>query len=131
MIDQETMAYLNSINADISPAGSRVTCSPPPADTDADFLVLILPHDVAGCMARLSMMIWIWEGSREHYQNQAQDSFMPFRKGSVNLLVSANAEWGRRHKAATFVCTRLNLMNKDDRVTLFQAVLYGECWSRK
>lgn len=128
MIDVDTLSYLQLIKAEISSCGSRVTCNPPPTDTDADYLVIIDIDEAPSLMGALSSLGWSWEGSNEHYQNQLNDGFSSFRKKDVNLLVTASPEWSKRHKAATHVCTRLNLMNKDDRIALFQAVLYGALW---
>ena len=128
-MDEETRNYLYSISATITPCGSRVTCCPPPTDTDADFLVEVFPFEIAGVMTRLYELGYSWEGSREHYQNQIEDGFSSFRKNDVNLIVTSNTEFAKRHRAATYVCKRLNLMVKDDRISLFQAVLYGEQWS--
>lgn len=117
-------------NADVTPCGSRVTCSPPPGNTDADYLVL-LNGDLA--LAKLFDFLvgggWQWEGATEHYQNVAANAFTSFRKGSDNLIVTTNPDFARRHKVATHICKRLNLMSKPDRIMVFQAVLYGnlEC----
>lgn len=107
--------------------GSRVTCKPAPSDTDEDYLVE-LPNSredtVARIVSRLSEAGYRWEGSHQHYQTAANE-FMSWRLGTINLIITASADFARRHRAATHVCTRLNLMSKDDRIALFQAVLYG------
>jgi hypothetical protein len=111
----------------VSPCGSRVTCSPAPVGTDRDFLVFIASKDrddisrVVNCLYAAGFE---WEGNA-HYQDMAKNDFMSWRKDDLNLIVSANEQFVRRHKAATALCTRLNLMNKPDRIALFQAVLYG------
>lgn len=109
----------------IEPCGSRVTCNPPPLNTDRDFLV-VMPDDhekISVIVSSLDAAGFSWEGS-EHYQDAAGD-FMSWRRDDVNLIVTRNAAFATRHRAATYVCTRLNLQNKPDRIAVFQAVLYG------
>lgn len=111
----------------VEPCGSRVTCRPAPTDTDHDHLVEIYGHE--GSVSRIIDLLhsanFEWEGSHQHYQSVAASEFMSWRRDDINLIVTANAEFARRHRAATHVCTRLNLMVKADRIALFQAVLYG------
>lgn len=107
------------------PCGSKITCSPPPDKTDRDFLV-VMPDNrekIGDVVSSLSMMDFEWEGS-EHYQDAA-GNFMSWRRDDLNLIVTANADFASRHRAATSVCKRLNLMQKPDRIAVFQAVLYG------
>lgn len=115
---------------DIEPCGSRVTCDPPPLDTDRDYLVVV-PDDVNAfhLMTILKSHAFKWEGG-EHYQ-AAAGGFMSWRRDDVNLIVTADQEFAARHRAATAVCKRLNLQNKSDRVAVFQAVLYGNSESAK
>ena len=107
------------------PCGSRVTVNPPPTDTDADFLVLVMQYDVAGVITRLANEGFTWEGSPEHYQTIVAGSFMSWRKDQVNLIVTASEDFALRHRAATSICKRLNLTVKADRIAVFKGVLYG------
>jgi hypothetical protein len=113
----------------IEPCGSRITCSPPPIDTDQDYLVEIVdgsPSNVARVLDELYEHGFKWEGS-EHYQI-AVGGFMSWRRDDINMIVTANHAFAERHRSATYVCTRLNLLHKPDRIALFQAVLYGNKW---
>lgn len=124
MTERLVFEFLKTSGCMVDPCGSRVTCSPPPADTDRDFLVMIpQEYDVAHVITVLSDAGFAWEGS-EHYRDAA-GSFMSWRRDDLNLIVTSNAEFATRHRAATGVCKRLNLLDKGDRVALFQAVLYG------
>ena len=110
---------------DWRPCGSRVTCSPAPTDTDADYLVVI-PNThgaVADAVGKLGEAGFKWEGG-EHYQIAA-NTFMSWRKGDVNLIVTRNSSFAVKHGVATSICKKLNLMSKDDRIMVFKAVLYG------
>lgn len=115
----------------VRPCGSRVTCNPAPKDTDADYLVQMERTDtdtVGRVVNELSAAGFKWEGG-EHYKDAAASDFMSWRKDDTNLIVTANAGFANRHRVATALCTRLNLLDKADRIALFQAVLYGNEWN--
>lgn len=114
----------------VEPCGSRVTCTPAPVGTDEDYLVEISSADdrsISNVVGILSEHGFKWEG-QAHYQDAANNDFMSWRQGDINLIVTANRRFAERHRAATYVCTRLNLLHKPDRIALFQAVLYGNKW---
>lgn len=125
---EEQLANLGFI---VEPCGSRITCDPPPMDTDEDFLVYLFMSDAPGkAMSTLMDILetngYEWEGDTEHYQSVADNGFMSWRNAEgVNLIVTKSADFAQRHMAATSVCKRLNLMDKADRIAVFQAVLYG------
>jgi hypothetical protein len=129
MVDlANAIAVLEFTGSIIEPCGSRVTCNPPPTDTDRDFLVVVQNEDtVPSIVSELSRLGFHWEGD-VHYQTAASDGFMSWRSHDVNFIVTASADFARRHRSATALCTRLNLMGKQDRIALFQAVLYGNQW---
>ena len=127
----DVLAQLSSeLGCVVEPCGSRVTCDPAPTDTDRDYLVVVPSGEVhvADVVSFLSGLEFNWEGS-EHYQGQIGGDFISFRKDDTNLIVTSNPSFADRHRAATHVCKRLNLMNKRDRIALFQAVLYGVRWT--
>lgn len=112
--------------AEVTPCGSRVTCNPAPVDTDTDYLVFVATDDhLSKLLTYLDKEGWQWEGATEHYQNVCANTFTSFRRGSDNLIVTKNRDFVRLHKIATRICTRLNIMEKPDRIMVFQAVLYG------
>lgn len=112
--------------AEISATGSRAICSPPPVNSDADFLVFLKSHDdMTDFVSVASQAGFEWE-SNEHYQEVADDGFMSWRRGMVNLIVTKNREFAASHRLATSVCKRLNVMSKEDRVAVFRAFLYAE-----
>lgn len=127
MTPEEIKEIGNRFRATIWPCGSRVTCNPAPTGTDADYLVLV------NCDADLSLLTnhlgcdgWLWEGD-EHYQTVASNGFMSWRKGEANLIITKSMTFAERHRAATHICRALNLMSKQDRIMVFQAVLYSNC----
>ena len=122
----DIIAALKRAGCIVEPCGSRVTCNPPPVDTDADYLVQVPRTDskIAGLVSYLSGRGFEWEGG-EHYQMSMTGDFMSFRHDYINFIVTANEVFAARHRVATGLCRQLNLMQKPDRIALFQAVLYG------
>lgn len=105
----------------LSPCGSRITCDPPVMDTDEDWLVVHYGRrtdELRDLLVRQG-----WEAESTDYDSSY---FASWRKGRVNLLVTSDQVWADRHRAATMLCRRLNLMDKADRIALFRAVLYSE-----
>lgn len=110
--------------------GSRITCNPAPTDTDQDVLVLadlntwglhLEPLLVTGGFEKGGSDC----GDSAGYMGNTPLSFQSFTFGELNLIVTFDPEFYRRFMAATAVSKSLNLLDKTDRVMLFQAVLYG------
>jgi len=110
--------------------GSRITCDPAPTGTDQDVLVLTTPH------------LWRQElepmllgagytldgsdcGNQAEYMEEEELSFQSYKLDDLNLIITFHDGFYQRFMAATKVAKKLNLLDKDDRVMLFQAVLYG------
>lgn len=110
--------------------GSRITCNPPPVDTDQDVLVLTSYELWWG---QLSVHIEQNEftvggscsGDQTAYMASSDDAFQSFTHGDLNLIVTFSVQFYDRFMAATGVAKALNLLEKADRIMLFQAVLYG------
>lgn len=118
----EIMKYMRKC----SPVGSRVTCSPPPTDTDEDFLVLVDEidwEDLVGCLEEKGFEM---EGSyAPEVGVTPNEGFLSFRKGTTNFILTCSEEFFNLFMAATLEAKRLNLMLKEERVALFQKMLYG------
>lgn len=99
------------------PVGSRVTCNPPPRDTDEDVL----------CHVE-SVQDFVREASRQGFRSTSkcsgQPHFISLRKGDVNLIVSSDKDFVDKFLLATHVCKTLNVMSKQHRIVVFQAILY-------
>lgn len=110
--------------------GSRVTCDPAPTNTDQDVLVLTTAELWAEHLGT-GLAISGFEkggsdcGNQSEYLAQVPMSFQSFTLGELNLIITFDPEFYRRFMAATGVAKHFNLLSKDDRVMLFQAVLYG------
>jgi hypothetical protein len=126
--DQEIIETLKMYGHDVSPCGSQVTCDPVPVNTDIDYLVYVKPPK-QGTISKLDSMLGYEDFKIDgagHYQDQILDGFCSYRRGNLNLIVTANWGFKQKHHLATAVCTNLNLLNKPDRIMLFQAILYGK-----
>jgi len=104
--------------------GSRVTCDPPPTDTDQDVLCFVENKEAFAALAE-----------RDGYEvagsvpadglKSGNSKFISLKKGECNLIVTDDVSFKNLFMVATRLAKRLNLLNRDDRVALFQAVLYG------
>ena len=119
----------------VEPCGSRVTCDPPPNDTDIDYLVEVHigddGHEIDLLFSKLERYGWVREGDYCKAIDAASFGFVSWRSGPRNLIVTASRAFAEKHRAATYICKRLNLMDKQDRIAVFQAVLYGNQWGRE
>lgn len=111
----------HSMFVDIAPVGSRVTCDPPPADTDEDFICLA-PQDVS---EKLIAMGFKQDGSPQFYTGNDNGEFRSWRRGDTNLIVTPQSEFYELFLTATHLAKKFNLMDKQERIALFQAILYG------
>jgi hypothetical protein len=111
---------------EFEPVGSRETCDPAPIGTDWDFLCFV--KDFYGTIADLKEIGFDDEGSEicdEDGEEHIDMRFVSMKRGIVNLIVTDKRLFYDRFLAATSVAKRLNLLKKEDRIALFQAVLYG------
>jgi 4-hydroxyphenylpyruvate dioxygenase-like putative hemolysin len=103
---------------DIKRVGSRVTCDPAPTDTDEDYLVYT--EDLSTLMGDCIEMGFTNEGS------YVGSEFHSLRQGTTNLIITTRKEFYDKFVLATHVCKTLNVLDKQDRIVVFQAILYGK-----
>lgn len=103
----------------VAHVGSRITCNPPPEDTDDDYLIL------ATSSVHYTLLKQGWSLGGSDFMHTANDKFQSYTKGEVNLIVTHDGLFFSGFVLATKVCTELNLLEKKDRIVLFQAILYG------
>lgn len=115
---------LRKLGCIVELCGSRATCSPPPMDTDEDYLVEIPwsfwgPGKVYDAIQEAGFYKdgKVYSGQLGHFES--------WRKGTVNLILTGDPVFAAKHRTATHVCKSLNLLSKSDRVMVFQAILYG------
>lgn len=100
--------------------GSRITCNPPPTDTDED--VLLLTDDLSMLIADCIEVGFTRDGdTRMSYP----EGFVSLRNGTMNFIVTDDEEFYKKFMLATHVCKSLNVLSKIDRITVFQAILYN------
>ena len=128
MMDIQSLRYVISV----TPVGSRVSCSPPPTDTDEDFLVLVKAATLDCVIDDLISRNCELGGSRVRNKSREglapdaeEDGFVSMRKGNHNYLLTECIKFHGDFMLATHVCTRLNLLGKEHRILVFQAILYG------
>lgn len=131
------MSELMKLMKRIEPVGSRVTCEPPPEDSDADFLVLVAEEDFDDFTSLLEDGGWELGGSvvapaefDVSAYSTAGYGFNSYTKemecGTVyNFIITCSEEFFDKFMAATAEAKALNLLKKEERVALFQKVLYG------
>ena len=98
--------------------GSRVICNPPVLDTDEDWFVYVFEReDVDQLLIESGFMPVV--GTKDYSQ------FVSYRKGIWNISVTDDSDLYVRSCVATELATRFNLLNKQDRVDLFNAIQFG------
>ena len=120
-------AYLSG--AVVVPVGSRVTCDPPPTDTDEDYLVLVKNRQTA--VAGLKAIGFEYSSTPEQIEKYEQMNFSSQWKftslwfGDINYIVTDSQFFFERFLTATHVCKTLNLLKKEDRIMVFEAIRGG------
>jgi hypothetical protein len=120
--------WLKGLALDATLVGSRVTCNPPPMDTDQDVLILVSIEGFGDFVQKLYETGFSLDGSEVTNQQEyieKDETFQSFSIGEWNAICTCDVTFYKRFVAATEVARRLNLLDKSDRIALFQAVLYG------
>ncbi len=111
------------------PTGSFHTCTPRVMDTDIDYLVYC-PEDRLPIIDKI-LIDWYINGSGGKtgdfisYTN-IDDMDYDNKDQKYNFIICLNLDFYDKSVLATDVCTRLNLLKKDDRITVFNAIRYGK-----
>ncbi len=100
------------------PSGSRVICDPPVLTTDEDWFVWVSDWDEAA-------EILYAEGFSPTTEQQDYTAFISLRKAYLNICVTTDIDLYKRTVLATDLAKRFNLLNKQDRVGLFNAIQFG------
>jgi len=118
----------------IVPVGSRVTCSPPPTDTDEDFLLLVENmNDAASKLIDIGFSAHMTHEQFEEYKalrGATGGRFTSLRLGDVNYIVTESAFFFDRFLTATHICKTMNVMDKQQRILIFHAV-FGDSYLNK
>jgi len=107
--------------------GSREICDPPVSNTDDDIVLLV--DDIQSFSKKAIEAGFEIGGSAPDSdlieRQVAEQRFASLTCQDVNLIVVDNDEFFEKFMLATRVAKKLNLTQKGDRISLFQAVLYG------
>lgn len=114
------MDLVSTMSSRLAMVGSRATCTPAPMDTDEDWLVLLLPNSKVQLEILLGMFGYV-EGGSEDCCNMFTSFNHPSHK--YNFILTDNKEWHDKFMLATKIAKKLNLMQKDDRIDLFNIIL--------
>ena len=106
------------------PSGSRVICDPPVLTTDEDWFVWVSDWDEAA-------EILCAEGFSPTTEQQDYTAFISLRKAYLNICVTTDIDLYKRTVLATDLAKRFNLLNKQDRVDLFNAIQFGSLEEKK
>lgn len=116
---EKLIALLDSIAVSHEMTGSRVICNPPPMDTDEDHIVLMVEG------ADLALLDHGFTRTQSPAEYEGLEDFHAYRNGVYNVIVTYEPEFFKRFCTATQKAKALNLMDKGDRINLFQRELYG------
>lgn len=111
--------------------GSRVTCDPPPRDTDCDILVFAArsaERDGEKSSYKLVEDYLLTNGYKPHPRSKEYSGlggFTSYRNGIYNVILTGDTVLGIRFNSATRLAKKLNLLEKQQRVGLFRYMLYG------
>lgn len=100
--------------------GSRITCYPIPTNSDQD--ILILTNNLTTLLAKLTIIGFNIGGSIDTDLND--NDFVSLKLDYINLIITASPKFRIKFLAATELTTKLNILNKQHRIDLFQLVLY-------
>lgn len=153
--------YLEDLCETWEPVGSRVTCNPPPMDTDQDILVLLTKEQWPVFLEELELNKWekcvgevkewtpaplvtnyatteLWyiayqawcelrEGLAEAEKSYGDigdgASFEAWRLGELNLILTMDEFWYDKFMEASDCCKALNVMDKQERIDIFNKIV--------
>lgn len=109
--------------------GSRCTCDPPPMGTDQDWLAQAPARASHLSLLRACLEATGWTSARDHQSAMQRgerypDEFESWRRDEDNLILALHSGFYDSFMVASYLARRLNLLRKEDRIALFQAVLY-------
>lgn len=107
----------NHLYIDSFKTGSNYICNPPVENTDLDEIFLVYDLDET----ELELLEDGWEkcGSKEY----ALDNWAAYRKGKNNAIITVNRDQYDKFEAATELAKKRNLLQKTDRIKLFNLIV--------
>lgn len=110
------------------PTGSRYICSPAPTDTDKDTVIYVERR--VDAIVKLYEQGWNFNGEDYGVPDKKEEEWFSVKKtinGILeNYIVTQNKERFYRWVTATELAKKLNLLKKEDRISLFNVIVDGE-----
>ena len=106
------------------PTGSNYICNPPVTNTDVDEMFLV--DDLQEVNFQLTGLGWTKCGLEEETYQDKPSHWAAYRKENMNALLTTDLKYFMDFFKATEEAKHLNLLNKEDRVALFQKILGEE-----
>lgn len=103
-------------NAKVYPCGSRYVCMPPVLTTDIDFLVY------SETEVGVPLMNAGYELTPFKDYGISNGRFFSYRKGVINLIVTADQKFAEQHNMCTHFCRLHNVRNKFTRVMIYEII---------
>jgi len=105
--------------SNIYTTGSNYICDPPVTDTDIDYIVY---------SANPKLLVWLeeegFESCNNDYPITITGLFISLRRGKLNLIITDSYTFYHKWVEATKLAKKLNLKEKEQRITLFKYFLY-------
>ena len=111
------------------PTGSNYICNPPVTNTDVDEIFLV--DDLQEVNFQLTGLGWKKCGLEEETYQDKPNHWAAYRKENMNALLTTDLKYFMDFFKATEEAKHLNLLNKEDRVALFQKILGEEPKKKK
>ena len=111
------------------PTGSNYICNPPVTNTDVDEMFLV--DDLQEVNFQLTGLGWTKCGLEEETYQDKPSHWAAYRKENMNALLTTDLKYFMNFFKATEEAKHLNLLNKEDRVALFQKILGEEPKKKK
>lgn len=109
----------------IIPTGSSVICNPPVLDTDRDYICCVSSLKEAKVILEKKGFKASTQDAKE-YDIKGDGLFKCYRKDNINYILTEDFNFYLKWYRATELATKLNLLDKKQRITLFKYVLYDE-----
>lgn len=96
-------------------------------DTDEDWIFdCSKPGQMDAAKKALEGYGFYMLGIAEDKYGDIRENFTSYRLGDLNFILCNKSAFYRRFVLSTHLATELNLLKKEDRILLFQAILYGK-----
>lgn len=111
---------------DLYETGSKFICNPPVTDTDEDWIVdCSFENQYYDAAVYLETQGFKRSNMDCDDYDDIRENFTSYRKGDINLILCNKKPFYKKFVLATLIAKELNLLEKEHRISLFQAMLYG------